>query len=178
MCLPLADIPTLPKMRITQSEKICNMITREPLNSDWKTIAALADLSVTHISGAPKQAGWVQKRLEFEGTRLHHVIESAGRVVGYGSIENPAGDNAEGYRLFLVLEWTDKSAIAIAEELLARLREDVERLKITAVWVREYAEDRPFIDFLLSRGFDITKEYDYEGQALINLQATEQFLAA
>lgn len=145
---------------------------REPAESDWIDIGKVADISVSHVRSAPRQTDWLQKRLAFQGCRRHYVIEHDGIVVGYGSLEKRRADPTEECRMFLALSWNDSSNIDVADGLLSRLREDMRRLDIAHVWLREYAEDHPFIDFLLARGFEITKEYEYEGQKLINLRST------
>ena len=146
---------------------------REPTTSDWIDIGRIADVSVSHVRNAPRQSDWVQKRLAFKGSRRHYVIEQGGIVVGYGSLEKRAEDPAKAYRMFLVLSWNDSDSDVVADRLLSRLREDTGQLDTDHVWLREYAQDRPFVDFLLARGFEITKEYEYEGQKLLNLRSTE-----
>lgn len=156
------------------------MVTiRDPEAADWTAIASLADASVSHVDGAPSQNGWVENRLNFDGIRRHYVAEAEGRIVGYGSIErgNHTETNA-GFRLFLILRWPNPESTRIADELLAKLRRDVAHLEIAHLWVREYANDRLFIDFLSSRGFEVTKEYQYGGHMLVNLEATCRFLAS
>ena len=150
---------------------------RYPEETDWITIARLADESVTHVSGAPSQGDWVQLRRQFEGVRRHCIAENEGRVVGYGCIEKGNNNHTDEFRLFLVLRWLDKDSTRIAVELLKRLRQDEKQLGIEYLWVREYAEDRPFIEFLLSCDFEVTKEYEFGGHMLVNLRATERFLA-
>lgn len=150
---------------------------RDPEAADWMAIASLADEAVLHVDGAPVQNIWVKNRLNFDGVRQHYVAEEEGRVVGYGSVERAATETNDGFRLFLVLRWLTPDSARIAAGLLERLRQDVGVLEIGHVWLREYAKDRPFIDFLTSHGFEVTKEYEHGGDAMINLEATDRFLA-
>jgi len=110
---------------------------------------------------------------------IHLQMKAKGQVVGHGSLEleNRSDTNA-GFQLFLILRWLKPGGTRIADEILARLRQDVAQLEIVNVWVREYANDQPSIDFPSSRGFQVTMEYEFGGHELVNLEATCHFFAA
>ena len=143
------------------------MITlREPAESDWTAIGSLANAAVRHIPGAPAQGEWLANRRAFRGERRHVVVERATRIVGYGAIERSDGVRA---RLFLVLQWLDTCSGTIAETLFQRLQDDARELGIGYIWVREYADDRPFIGFLLAQGFELDQEFEHAGMTVLDL---------
>ena len=139
------------------------------MDSDWTAIANLADLAVNHVEAAPPQQAWVENRRRFQGQRRHYVLDRGGKVAGYGSIEETPADSPGTYRMFLVLCWTEVAAEAIADALLARLRIDMAQMDPAGVFFREYADDRPLIEFLLARGFQVARSYEYDGLQLVNL---------
>ena len=150
------------------------MITlREPTASqDWTAIGLVANQAVDHIPGAPEQAEWLQNRIAFTGWRRHCVAEREGRVVGYGAIERQNAGAAE-HRLFLVVPWSSAEARETAEELLAHLRSDPEVAAIEQVWLREYFDDAPFVDFLLARGFVISDDFVRDGVRIAVLTSVD-----
>ena len=142
---------------------------RRARNSDWKDVAVLADEAVAHVANAPKQSEWFRKRVAFAGERRHYVAEEDRRVVGYAAIERDLLARTDNERIFIVLRWTRPDSTAIADALLMRLRQDFATLGLRRVWLREYADDTPFVAYLLTRGFERRTEYTHEGRRLIEL---------
>lgn len=148
------------------------LMLRQPSQTDWSRIGRVADESVRHLSGVPQQVEWLHRRLAFKGQRAQHVAWNGGRLVGYGALERQDGALDGDYRLFLVVPWSSKESIPIADALLGRLRSDAARFYARRVWLREYAHDAPFIAYLLSRGFELTNEYEHGGEKLALLTST------
>jgi len=140
---------------------------REPVEADWVEIGRLADAAVQHIPGAPRQGTWVANRKTFSGLRRHLVLEGEGQIVGYGAIELNA--TSVEARLFLVLAWRQPESVAIASALYERLRAEAATMKIGDVWMREFAADAPFIDFLIAHGFQVRRKYELDGMGIVEL---------
>jgi hypothetical protein len=141
---------------------------RDPRESDWEQIAQLADVAVSHLEGAPTQEEWVRNRRSFGGPRRHHVALVEGEVAGYAGIE-ASGAVLEGdaARLFLVTAWTGSLAAALA--LYDWALGEAVRVGVTSVWMREYASDRPLLDFFAARGFEMGKPYEVGGFQVVNV---------
>lgn len=140
---------------------------REPVEADWVQIGRLADAAVQHIPGAPCQGAWVANRRAFSGARRHLVLEDEGQIVGYGAIELNATSVVA--RLFLVLAWRRPESVTNANSLYEQLRLEAANMKVDDVWMREYAVDAPFVDFLIAHGFQIRREYEHDGMGVIEL---------
>lgn len=136
-------------------------------DGDWAAIDALADVAVQHVAGAPSQHEWANNRRAFSGSRRHHVVVRRDDIVGYGGVERSAQDPPDEFRMFVLVDWTkgDETARVILEQL----ESDLDDLDATRVWLREYAEDQPLIDFFADRGFSISAPYELDGLAIINL---------
>jgi len=140
---------------------------REPVEADWVQIGQLGDAAVEHIPGAPRQGAWVANRRTFSGTRRHLVLDDEGQIVGYGAIElNATSIEA---RLFLVLAWLRPESVVIARALYEQLRTEAANMKVDNVWMREFATDTPFIDFLIAHGFQVRREYEVDGMGIVEL---------
>ncbi len=140
---------------------------RPLVDGDWPAIAALANVAVDHVAEAPSQQEWSENRRRFTGCRRHHVAVRDGTVVGYGAIERAPRDLPHSFRLFLALDWTNP--VGVAGTLVEHLERDLLELEATTVWLREYASDRPFLDFLTQRGFTVSDPYELGGQHMVNL---------
>jgi hypothetical protein len=147
------------------------VMLRHPTQADWSAIAALADQSVAHIPEAPRQSEWVGNRQAFRGMRCHYVVHDE-TLLAYGSFEQAADEGDGAARLFLVVDWRTEHAIPAAQLLLEQLRKDAATLALGKLWVREYALDRPFLDFLMGNDFHVTQTYERGGQRIVNLTTT------
>lgn len=134
-----------------------------PTAEDWLAIGVLANEAVRHIPGAPLRTEWLANRRSYTGPRHHLIARENGEPVGYGAIEHRDGR----YRLFLALSWIKPGSAAIADALTAALR--LERAAGGAVWMLEYADDVPYLDYLQSRGFSITATFEHEGMRIARL---------
>jgi hypothetical protein len=140
---------------------------REPRESEWGAIARLADVAVDHLTEAPTQEEWVRARRGFAGWRRHRVVVRDREVAGYGGIEHPGADPAgESVRLFVVTAST--GSLEVAEQLYEWALGALEEASAGSVWMREYASDRPLLDFFAERGFTIGEPYDVSGTLLVN----------
>jgi hypothetical protein len=151
---------------------------REPTPLDWPAIGEVANQAVDHIPGAPRQAEWLQNRIAFPGWRRHCVAERESHVVGYGAIERQTllehqKRHAADHRLFLVVPWSRPEGIELAQKLLAHLRGDPKLADIEQVWLREYFDDAPFVDFLLAHGFAISGDYVRDGVRIATLTSVD-----
>ncbi len=138
-------------------------VLREPAESDWIVIGALANAAVEHIPGAPQQGDWLDNRRSFAGVRRHVVVEHERHIVGYGAVEC---SEDKGARLFLVLRWLDPNSTMIAELLFQRLQGDARQMPISQLWAQEYAEDHLFCRFLSTHGFKVAREFENAGMAI------------
>ena len=68
-----------------------------------------------------------------------------------------------------MLVWCQPESGAIASALYERLRVEALKMEVDDVWMREYAADSPFIDFLMERGFQIHREYELDGLGVVEL---------
>jgi hypothetical protein len=97
------------------------------------------------------------------GQHRHFIARENGETVGYGAIEK----NNNCHRLFLVVSWARPGATAIADALIDALCHDSPGLG--QVRMLEYADDKPFLDFLQTRGFTILGGLEDEGMAVARL---------
>ena len=140
--------------------------------ADWPEIGRLADRAVAHLADVPAQTEWLEARRAFTGTRRQHLAVCTDRVVGYGAVERQQVEAGGHFRAFVVIDWRADSAIAIADVLLAQVEADLGALAATEVRLREYATDRPFIEFLLAHGFQCGSPYETHGVWVVTLRRT------
>lgn len=140
---------------------------REPRDPDWPKILELANLAVDHVPGAPLQTQWLEHRRAFRGSRVHHVAECGGEVVGYAAIERGTGDPEATYRVFVVTNWAER--LDVAERLWERVADELSNAGVRMAWLREYASDQPLIAFVRAKGFEIREEYEHDGELLVTL---------
>lgn len=142
---------------------------RQVTDKDWDAIAWLASDAVQEGDHGGLETGWVEKRLSFDGQRLDLVAEASGDVVGYCAIEHGTGDAAGRWRVFLLADWDEGNA-ALHEALLARAAEMLAGKQATLAWMREFSDDARLIHFVRAHGFDVTKQYTYDGREMVNLE--------
>ncbi len=135
-----------------------------PTPEDWLAIGALANEAVRHIPGAPVQTEWLENRRAYTGPRHHWIAREDGEPVGYGAIEH----RTDRHRLFLVLSWINPGATAIADALIAGLQREF--VGVGKMWMLEYADDTPFLNYLRTHGFTVGDGFDHEGMAVARLE--------
>lgn len=140
---------------------------RPPEERDWPRILELAGLAVAHVSDAPPQTEWLERRRAFDGIQRDFVAERMGSVVGYAAVERGPADPGATYRIFIVTDWA--SSLDVAALLYARVEEELVALGAQRAWLREYASDAPLVAFVRARGFEIREEYDHGGKTLVTL---------
>jgi len=144
---------------------------RDPQECDWQQIARLADVAVSHLEGAPTQEEWARNRRSFGGSRRHQVALVDGEVAGYAGIEaSGAALEGDAARLFLVTAWTGPLDAALA--LYEWAMDEAARVGVTSVWMREYASDRPLLDFFSARSFEMSEPYEVGGVQVVNFGRT------
>jgi len=133
---------------------------RDPRDSDWPGLLALANRSVAHVPGAGTQEEWVEnrRRLRRQDDDVRgFVLEEAGEIRGYVGIEPTPARRPGSWRVFLVCVCEDWSTVG------AKLHDAATELLTNAsaseAWLREYAEDVPYADFLATRGFRETQRF-------------------
>jgi L-amino acid N-acyltransferase YncA len=132
--------------------------------SRWQEVTALADAVVPFDTVGNRE--WTQNRRGFASSgreRRHHAVsDSAGRLVGYGAIEQQ-GDESDTYRLFIVPA-ADELWASVGSMLYDQLVVDASRLHAQRLVMREYSRDSALIAFFKERGFE-------ETGALLDLRA-------
>lgn len=135
---------------------------RRPRAEDWTSIRAAANAALPRAESQNEE--WLEHRRAFDERRFvrrHYVAEDArsGTVIAYGAIES--GSEPGRFRLFLVM---DPALLPTVGELMySRLTEAARALGAEAVWVREFADDKPVLDFLRSKGLEERSRYDVPG---------------
>lgn len=133
---------------------------REPRESDWPAILALAIRSVQAVAGAGSQEEWLRNRKRPSPLRRHFVALERGALVGYAAIEPQFDQVPDGYRLFVVaLPDRRRDVGDLLYEKIASLL--LERNAAEA-WFIEYASDQPFLAFLAERGFRKVRSFRLE----------------
>ena len=140
---------------------------RAPAESDWPLISRLANVAVEHLEDVPTQEEWTDARQRFPGWQQHWVARRGEKVLGYGALERRDEEQEGAYRLFVVTAWTGPLEAAVL--LYERATEELAGLGATTVWLREYAHDRPLIEFFEERGFAVGEPYRIDGVAMVNL---------
>jgi N-acetylglutamate synthase-like GNAT family acetyltransferase len=153
-----------------------DVVLRAPREDDWPAILKLAELSLAEFPAAPRQAEWMRNRKSFspsDGVQQHFVATSEKRVVGYACIErrNQAADG--WWRLFVVVEPSDRATFGTI--LLARLRECLISIGARHAWVMEFEADARFISFLEEKGFSKSKTLSVDGSAAVQLTLDAPF---
>ena len=144
------------------------MITsRSVRDNDWREIDWLASDAVQEGNHAGIDSEWTRNRREFEGEKYESVLQSGEYVVGYCALVRD--HSQDGFRAFVVLDWTKKNV-----EIQAAVLRELERLILESsaeyIWMRELKGDVSLIEFMLSNGFEIEKCYQYNGLEMVNLQ--------
>jgi hypothetical protein len=133
---------------------------------DWKQVTWLASNEVQEGDHSLFGAVWARNRMDFSGRRVHAVVESEGRVVAYCSLEH---DSADVWRGFIVLDWSAEDT-AVRESAFSELEKFAREKSARSVWMREIAEDKALLDFVKSKGFNITRAYRLDGVEMLNLE--------
>jgi N-acetylglutamate synthase-like GNAT family acetyltransferase len=143
---------------------------REPHETDWPAILALANESVAHISSAGSQQEWLRNRRSFDrsqGVQQQLIMEASGAPVGYAALECRDLVKLRSFRLFVVCapQWLETAG----EHLYAELQSRLAKLGATDVWFQEYAANAEFITFARRRGFSERRRFVFQGTEIIVL---------
>jgi N-acetylglutamate synthase-like GNAT family acetyltransferase len=103
---------------------------------------------------------WLRERQQVDEQRClrrHYVLEDGGReIVGYGAIEQQLPDSRQRLRLYLLVS-PGYLRSGGGRALYGQLMKDVEALKVTGLWMREYQQDNELMGFMYERGFVQTR---------------------
>lgn len=131
-----------------------SFVLRSATDQDWPEILSLA--TAVDPGEAAANGEWLAGRQKFDTTRYvrKHYLESdqSGHAVGYGSVEQ--GPGVLHYRMFLVLQ-PGLTGSGAWELLFAALLKDLQELKASKVWAREYSHGHyaESINFYLANAF-------------------------
>lgn len=150
------------------------ILIRPSHQNDWNAIGALANRSVTHLAGDRPQDDWLANRKAFTASRHHYVAMHRKEVVGYCRLEQ-SGPAADGWRMFLLLDWSAPQHQHLARILFDQINETAGQQDIDQIWLREYADDQPFIDFLAAQDFEPGDPFRHGDEQLIILRGCGPF---
>ena len=108
-----------------------------------------------------------------EGTREHFVAGLDDRIVGYAAIERRIDAPAGLYRMFVVVEPSNRPTLGTM--LLAELRRRLVGLGAHRAWMREFEADAGFIAYLEQMGFERTNAVDIDGRVAVELMLDAPF---
>jgi N-acetylglutamate synthase-like GNAT family acetyltransferase len=143
---------------------------REPHETDWPAILAVANESVARIPGAGPQDEWLRNRRSFDlarGVQQQLIAEASGSPVGYAALESRDPAKPRSFRLFVVC--APQLLETVGEHLYAELQSRLRKLGATDVWFQEYASDAEFIAFARRRGFSKRGCFAFQGTEIIVL---------
>ena len=147
-----------------------SLSVREPCETDWPAILAVANKSVARVLGAGPQDEWLRNRRSFDhskGVQQQLIAEASGSPVGYAALESREPVKPHSFRLFVVCaaEHLETAGELLYAELYSRLR----RLEADDAWFREYASDDALIAFAKRRGFAERERFVFQGVELVVL---------
>jgi RNA polymerase sigma factor (sigma-70 family) len=147
------------RLLMEMNEGIENEMTfRRPSADDWASIGATAKAALPHAGDQNEL--WLENRRNFneqQFQRRHYIAEDShtGKVIAYGAVE--CASEPGRFRLFLVM---DPALLpSIGTRVYEKLMEALKELNAEAIWVREFADDQPLLDFLLSKGLEERYRY-------------------
>ena len=122
--------------------------------NDWQTIRSFAEAVEPDDRAANDD--WMANRQKFDTTRYerkHYLaLDETQHVVGYGAIEQ--GPGVLHYRMFLVIR-PGLTTSGVWEVLFNQLMQELQALKASKVWAREYARGHyaEAVGFFAANGF-------------------------
>ena len=108
-----------------------------------------------------------------EGTREHFVACLDTRIVGYAAIERHIDAPAGLYRMFVVVEPSNRATLGTM--LFAELRKRLAGLGAHRALMRELEADAGLITYLERMGFERTKAIEIDGRVAVELMLDAPF---
>ncbi|HLX36359.1 MAG TPA: GNAT family N-acetyltransferase, partial [Candidatus Binataceae bacterium] len=142
----------------------------------WPAILDLANRSIEQMPDAPRQDEWMKNRRSFvasDGSQEHFVASVVERIVGYAAIERRNNAPAGIYRLFVVVEPSNRANFGTI--LFAELRKRLLRLGAHSAWMMEFEADAGFIAYLEGMGFRRTKPVVIDGRVAVEMTIDAPF---
>jgi GNAT superfamily N-acetyltransferase len=142
--------------------------------AESEAVLAVAQAAIPYDAEGNQR--WLRARMQVDEQRClrrHYIAvdSDSQEVVGYGAIEQQGPDRTR-LRLYL-LAYPGYLRSGVGRALYTRLMSDVETLRVTSLWMREYQQDNELLDFMQEHGFVQTRLTWDLRLTLANVNATQ-----